>query len=184
MQGSRVSSRYAKSLLALAKEQDQLEQAYTDMKLVAETCEQNKELILLLKSPIVKADKKIKIFEALFEDKIGDLSNNFIRIIARKGREGLLYNIAVEFQNQYKVEKKIITATVTSAFGLDEKLRKKVLDVVKSSADSEVELIEKQNKEIIGGIVLRVGDKQIDASIHRKLNELKKSLNEQYVSDN
>ena len=59
-----------------------------------------------------------------------------------------------------------------------------MLDVVKSSADSEVELIEKQNKEIIGGIVLRVGDKQIDASIHRKLNELKKSLNEQYVSDN
>ena len=184
MKGTRVSSRYAKSLLGIAKEQGGLEQSYADMKLISETCENNKELMLLLKSPIVKADKKIQVLDAIFSKKVGKLSMSFVQTIARKGREGLLYIIAVEFQNQYKVEKNIVTAVVTSASGLDEKLRKKVLELVKQSVDSEVELIENQDKGLIGGFIVRLGDKQVDASIHRKLIDLKKSLSEQFVSDN
>jgi len=184
MKGTRVSSRYAKSLLGIAKEQGELEQAYSDMKLISETCENNKELTLLLKTPIVKADKKIQVLDALFSNHIGKLSMRFVQTIARKGRERFLYTIAVEFQNQYKVEKNIVTAVVTSATGLDEKLRKKVLELVKNSVASEVELIENQDKDLIGGFIVRLGDKQVDASIHRKLNDLKKSLSEQFVSDN
>ena len=170
MKGTRVSSRYAKSLLGIAKDQGELEQAYSDMKLISETCENNKELMLLLKTPIVKADKKIQVLDALFSSHLGKLSMKFVQTIARKGREGLLYTIAVEFQSQYKVEKNIVTAVVTSAAG--------------SSVTSEVELIENQDKDLIGGFIVRLGDKQVDASIHRKLNDLKKSLSDQFVSDN
>ena len=184
MKGARVSSRYAKSLLGLAKERGELEHAFADMKLIAETCENNKELALLLKSPIIKSDKKTQVLDAIFGNKICKLSNEFIQTITRKGREGLLYIIAVEFQNQYKLEKNIVTAIVTSASGLDDILRKKVLDLVKGSAGSEVELIENKDKNLIGGLIVRLGDKQVDASIHRKLNDLKKALSEQYVSDN
>jgi len=80
--------------------------------------------------------------------------------------------------NQYKEKKKILTAVVTSASGLDEPTRKKVMELVKGGSASEVVLEEKIDRNIIGGFVLRVGDKQVDASIARKLNLLKRSFNE------
>lgn len=65
---------------------------------------------------------------------------------------------------------------VTTANGIDDATRKKVMEIVKGSSNSEVVLEEKINKEIIGGFILRVGDKQVDASIARKLNKLKQTF--------
>ena len=116
MKGSRISSRYAKSLLGLAKETGKLDTLYKDMKLVSDTCEESKELLLLLKSPIVKSGKKIQVFDQLFYGQLDDLSKSFLELITKGGREGMLVEIALEFQEQYKREKKIVTATIGYAF--------------------------------------------------------------------
>ena len=184
MKGSRISSRYAKSLLGLAKETGKLDRLYTDMKLVSDTCDESKELSLLLKSPIVKAGKKIQILDEIFYSQLDDMSKSFLELITKGGREGMLVDIALEFQEQYKREKKIITALVTSAYGLDDSLRKKVLKIVKDATNSEVELVEREEKDLIGGLILRIGDRQCDASIQKKLNDLRKSFSEQKYSDN
>jgi len=63
-------------------------------------------------------------------------------------------------------------------------LRKKVLKIVKDATNSEVELVEREEKDLIGGLVLRLGDRQYDASIQKKLNDLRKSFSEQKFSDN
>ena len=184
MKGTRIASRYAKSLLNLALDQGELDRAYSDMKLVASTCDTSKDLELLLKSPIVKADKKIIILEKIFSGQISDLSHSFIKIITNKGRENHLPGIAEEFQRQYKSQKKIVTAEVSSATGLDDELREQVLKIVKDSLKSEVELVEKENKNLIGGLIITVGDKQFDASIQNKLNELKRTFSEPHYTKN
>lgn len=178
MKGTRVAARYAKSLLRLALERGELESAYADMQLVASTCKQSKELSVFLKSPIIKTDKKLSVLNALFGGKTTRLTSEFISIITHKRREIYLENIAEDFVAQYREHKKILTAVITSAVGLDDTLRGKVLDVIKSTTKSEVELVEKTDKNLIGGFVLRIGDKQVDASIARKLKQLTMSFSE------
>src|SRR3972149_6195117 len=165
MKETRIAYRYAKSLLAMALEQGVGENTYIDMKNVSEICSQSKGLSLLLKSPIVKPDKKTDILREIFSNRLGKLSLSFIDIIIQKRRESYLEAIAREFQYQYKSHKNILTAIVTSAVGLDDKIRSEIMRIVRESSNAEVELVEKEDKELIGGFILRVGDKQVDASI-------------------
>ena len=178
MKESRVASRYGKSLLELSIERKELEKVYADMQLVLKTCESNKDLLVLLKSPIIKPDKKEKILKMIFDGKVEKTTILFIEILTRKKREFYLSDIAGQFLKQYKRYKNILTAEVTSAVGLDDKLRAKVLEIVKGSAGSEVELVEKTNHNIIGGFILKVGDKQVDASIARKIRNLARTFKE------
>lgn len=176
MISSKVSARYAKSLLELAKEQGVINDVHNDMKLLVDTCNSNRDLQVLLSNPIINADKKLDILTKVFSGKMNKWSLEFFKIITRKSREAYLYNIAKDFETQYKKYKGITTAIVTTACGLDDKLRKEVYDIVSKSANSEIELIEKTDKDLIGGFVLRVGDIQYDASIASDLRKLKKGL--------
>jgi F-type H+-transporting ATPase subunit delta len=178
MQGAQVASRYAKSLINLTLDQGILEKAYADMKLINTICKGNRDFVLMLKSPIIKTDKKEAILKAILGGKVQPLTMEFIQVITRKKRESYIEGIAESFVNQYKEHKKILTAVITTAFGLDDELRKKVLDVVKNSEKSEVELIEKIDKNILGGFIIRVGDKQDDTSILRKIKKLNRVFNE------
>jgi F-type H+-transporting ATPase subunit delta len=176
---SRVSHRYAKSLLDLSLEKGQLEQVSEDMRLVLETIRANREFSVLLQSPVVKTDKKQEILKAIFGGQIGVITTEFLDIITRKRREGELQAIAEAFVSQYRKHKEILTAVITTAQGLDETLRKQVLDIVKKSADGKaIELVEKTDKSLLGGFVLRVGDKQVDASVIRQIRNLERSFSE------
>ena len=178
MTETRVSHIYAKSLLDLSLEKGQLEQVREDMQLVLDTIRENHELGVMLKSPVIKTDKKQEVLKAIFGGKIGVISSEFIDVITRKRREAELEGIADAFLSQYKKHKQILTAVITTASGLDKTLREKVLQIVKGSTNSEVELTEKVNKDLIGGFILRVGDQQVDASILRQIKNLDKTFSE------
>ncbi|MFP5471415.1 MAG: ATP synthase F1 subunit delta [Bacteroidia bacterium] len=183
MRETRVASRYAKSLITLAVEKKQLEQVYKDMQLVSKIASENKELQLLLKSPIVKTDKKKAILSKLFASSVSEITTAFINIIASKNREYLLVDISFAFVEQYKKLKGIITAELTTAIQLPEELKKKILNLVNPKNQS-IEVVEKINKEIIGGFIVRVDDKQVDASVQRKIAELKQEFSKNpYVAE-
>ena len=84
--------------------------------------------------------------------------------------------IAKAFLSQYKLHKNILTAVFTSASGIDQTIKNKVLELVKQTTQGEVELVEKIDKNLIGGFVLTIGDKQVDASVSRQLNDLRKTF--------
>lgn len=178
MRETRVSYRYAKSLLDLAIEKGQLEQVREDMQLVRDTVHESRELEVLLKSPVVKTDKKQEILKAIFGGKIGVITTEFIDIITRKRREAELEVIAESFLSQYRLNKNIVTASITSSAALDETLRAKVMEMVRKMAGTEVELTEKIDPSLIGGFVLRVGDRQVDTSIIRQIRMLERSFSE------
>jgi F-type H+-transporting ATPase subunit delta len=171
-----AANRYAKSLMDLAIETNQLDVVRKDLKLLGAAIEDIRDLQLLLSSPIVKKDKKILVFNSIFESHISKTSMSFLKLITNKNRESQLTDILHAFEEQYKVHNNIHTAVVTSAMGLDQKTREKVLDLVKTQMKGEVELIEKVDKNAIGGFVLRIGDKQVDRSVATELSNLKKQL--------
>ena len=178
MQGTRVASRYAKSFIDMTMEQGVLEQAYSDMKTIEGVCESNHDFVIFLKSPIIKTDKKQAVLTEIFKGKLNKVTDAYIHLITNKKREVYLAEIATEFINQYKTKKQILTAVVTTANGIDDITRKKVMEIVKGTTTSEVVLQEKIDKNIIGGFIIRVGDKQVDASIAKKINNLKRTFKE------
>ena len=173
---TKVSKRYAKSLIELAQEKGIMDAVHADMKLFADVCDQNRDLSLLLSNPIIHSDKKMEILRKIFGTKMNALTISFFELVARKGRESYLEHIAKSFIAIYKVKKGILTAEITTAVGLDDNLRKAVYAMVSNSGKSEVELIEKIDQKLIGGFVLRLGDKQYDASIAADLRKLAKEF--------
>lgn len=171
-----VATRYAKSLLDLAVEKGQLEAAYTDMLQVKNVCDSSKEFVNFLNSPIINADKKTATIKAVFEGKLSAITSGFLTIVAAKRRESVIPAMAASFIEQYREHKNILTAVVTSANGLDAATKQKALDLVKSQLTGEVELVEKVDSNIIGGFILKIGDKQLDKSVARQLSNMKKEL--------
>ena len=184
MKQTRAALRYAKSLFGLALEKNTLEQCRQDMQFIADTCANSRDLTLLLKSPIIKTDQKLSIFKEGFYYKISEVSVSFVNIITNKKRESLLEGIANSFITLYKAHKNIESATVTTAFPLDETLRKKVTDFIKTHGEKEVDLTEEVDEKIIGGAIIRMGDKQIDASVKKAITELKQTFSKNlYLKD-
>jgi F-type H+-transporting ATPase subunit delta len=179
MAGTRVASRYVKSLLSLAVEKKALEAVHEDMKLFADVCEQNRALVAMLNSPIIKHDKKRAVLEKIFRGKVNDLTMAIIEILTKKNREPLLPAIAEEFHNAYNDYKGVGKATITSSVPLDKALRTEIEGIVRKLSNlKQIELHEKVDKDLIGGFILNVGDQQIDASIQSKLKSLKVKFSE------
>ena len=176
MANTRVTLRYAKSFFELAKEQNAVEACKSDMDFIMATYSASKELSLLLKSPVIKTDKKLAILSDVFAN-LSELTTSFIMLITKKKREALLYEIAKQFTLVYKASLGIETATITSAHPLDEALRAQVLEFIKKQGVDKVELTEKVNENLIGGAIVRIGDRQLDASVLRQINDLKQSFN-------
>jgi F-type H+-transporting ATPase subunit delta len=171
-----VASRYAQALMDLAVEKNQLEEVRKDMRAVKGVCVSNHDFVTLLQSPIVKTDKKIAIIKSIFEGNISSISISFINLIINKRREANLEIIAEEFENHYKTNKNIVSVNVKTAVALDDTLKNQVLTLVKKSVTGEIELIQSIDSSLIGGFVLTINDKQIDQSVKRKLNDLRKNF--------
>ncbi|WP_187262168.1 ATP synthase F1 subunit delta [Pontibacter beigongshangensis] len=176
MSDIRVASRYAKSLIELAAEKNVLEQVQADLQLFSQVLSQNRDFKLLLQNPIIQSDKKLVILNSVFGKKVNPLTLSFFEIITRKRREPILEAVAVEFENQYNILKEIQPATVTSATKLTPALREQIIMQLTVQTGKSIQLIEKVDSSLIGGFVLRVGDKQYDSSVRHSLNKLRNNF--------
>lgn len=178
----RIASRYSKSLIDLAVEKNQLEDIKADMELFSKVCKENRDFVLMLNNPILESLKKAAIIKKVFKGKVQEMTSLFFDIVSKKHRESVLPEMAKVFRQLYNEHKGIITAEVSTTFKLDENLRSEVTKIVKEISGKEVELNEKVDKALIGGFLIRVGDKQIDETIQSKLNDLRRELTQnQYI---
>lgn len=177
MSVQRIAGRYAKSLLDLAVDQGVVDNVVGDMQHFAEAIK-NRDLHLLVKSPIINTTKKQSIFKEIFGGKYHALTEAFFDIILRKGRESFLPEMAGEFHRQYNVYKGITKVKVTTATPLAEdalaEIKSRLLSSDLTSKEVEVETV--VDPEIIGGFVLNIGDKLYDASVLHKLDTMRKSF--------
>lgn len=176
MAETKVAGRYAKSLLGLAIERKTENKVYADMQLVSDTITANRELALLFRNPIIHTDKKQNVINSLFKGKVDEVTLSFLNIIVTKKREFYLEDISRQFVSMYKAHVGIETAVVTTPIPLDEKLRAEVMRIVSAQAKGKVELAEKIDKDLIGGFVIKMNNKQVDTSIETKLREIRREL--------
>jgi len=168
----KVASRYAKSVIDLARERNVLDAVHSDMLQIIEVLKQNTQLQAVLKNPIIKLDRKENILKEIFGKTANPLLVSFFSMLIKKGRAGVLYQSAKEFITQYNVEKGIIEASVTSASPLSQEHYNEIVALIKKDYGKEVILTNRVEPDLIGGFILTIGDRQIDTSIAGKLNKL------------
>lgn len=178
MSDIRVASRYAKSMLDLALEQGMLEQVQQDMALFAKTVKENRDFDLFLSNPIINHGKKLAILKSLFTGKVSDLTLKFYLLITQKNREAILASVATEFEKQYNAYKGIAIAHVTTAVPLTPELRSQIGQKVSQETGKTIQLRENVDPTLIGGMVLRIGDNQLDGSIRTNLRNLRNKFKE------
>ncbi len=178
MSNYRIAVRYAKSLMELAIDNEKLEEVKEDIDMFYSLCNTNRDFINFLRNPIIHSYKKSGIIKHIFEEKFNELTFRFIEIVTRKGREDVLPDIAGQFLVLYRQHKKIQIVEVVTPGKLDKSLREDFMDFARDyvGKDWKVELNEKVKEDLIGGFVVKIGDKQIDSSVSSKLREIRKKL--------
>lgn len=174
MPNPRLASRYAKSLIDLAVEKNSVEDTLADIKYLESLCRNSKEFTSMLRSPVINADKKQDIINAVVGDSLKPLAQGFIRLLVNKGREENLPEIATAFVQQYKQMKNIKTVKLITAAPANEELKKAIWAKIDATLPgAQIELTEQVDPELIGGFVLQMEDKLFDASVRRDLNDIK-----------
>jgi F-type H+-transporting ATPase subunit delta len=178
MQNPRLASRYAKSLLDLAVEKNNLDAALQDMQLLNSIFRQSHDFELMLRSPVIKGDKKLSVINAVLAGyKINAMTSAFITLLVNKGRESNLPEVAEAFITQYNTLKNIRSVKLTTAVAIDESIKKGIEAKIKSYMPQDsVALKTEVDSSLIGGFVLEVEDKLFDASVKKSLNDIRTSI--------
>jgi F-type H+-transporting ATPase subunit delta len=177
MHNPRLATRYAKSLIGLAIEKGQLENVFADMKWLHGICKTNVDFVALLRSPIVKSDKKHKILDSVTGDSVNGITKAFMKLLVNKGRESNLPEIASAYVHQYKEHKQIYDVKLITATPASEELKNAILNHLRSTTKMQnIELETAVDEKLIGGFVLRVGDQLVDASIAYDLKNISRQF--------
>ncbi len=183
MSSFKLAARYAKSLLDLALEKNQLEAVTADVQLFRQVCLANRELVLMLRNPIVHADKKQKVIDLVFGTHFHEITKAFFRLIISKSREAYLPQFAESYMEAYNRLNHITRVTLTTPVEADAALTDTVKKLLKEKAGLEqIEFTTRVEPALIGGFKLQYEDKLYDASLLRKLETLDDSfLENQYL---
>jgi len=181
MNDSKISVRYAKALFELANENDEIETIRQDVEIIESTVKLQ-DFNLLIENPVVRTSQKQKIFNELFKDAVSKNCLDFIKLIVKNKREKYLAAIVRNFLELYRNKQGIKKAVITSAVEIDRQTLEKVKTLLQSELKAKIEFKHEIKKEIIGGFILKVDDKQIDSSLATMLSSLKRELTE--VSSN
>jgi F-type H+-transporting ATPase subunit delta len=177
MRNPRVAYRYAKALVQLAVETNQLDVVKNDIEFLR--ANGSPELNAVIASPVIRGDKKSKIFKAIYGGKVSTLTQSFFDLVFNKGREFVLRDIGAAFDEQYNAIKGIVNATITTAVPIDNNLYQDLYTRVTHLPrfqDKKVNLETKIDEKIIGGFILELGDNKFDASIRHDLQFIRQEF--------
>ena len=167
---------YATALFDLAKEQNQVAEFENQVKVVIDIMGQNPQFMELLLHPKIMVDEKIQLIDTVFTGKVADEITGILTIIVKKGRQNVLIDILQLFLEMVSEYQGVIKATITSAVELNNEQLAQIKGKIENSTKKNVELHTVVNQDLIGGMIIRVGDNVVDASIAGRLKTLKEGL--------
>ena len=176
MNQSKISVRYAKALFLLATEKAVIDEIKNDIDYIKNISETVEEFKFLVDSPVVETNKKREAFEAALKGSVSQISLNFIDLVTKNKREFFINDICRNFLDLVRKSKGIESASFITAADIDNSVLTEVKSIADNYFKTNVELSSVIDEKIIGGYILRVGDKQFDASVNSKLKKVKQHL--------
>ena len=172
--GDLVSDRYASALYDLAAEKKLVDSVLGDLSNLKNILKDNKELSLVVKSPLITSIDKLNIFESLLKKiNANELTTTFIKVIEKNKRFSNLASIITQFININSQKRGDVIADITSADELNDDQKNNITNQLKSILGDKLSLSFDVDKNIMGGLIVKVGSKMIDTSLANKINKLK-----------
>ncbi len=171
-----VADKYSEAIFNLACEQHILEEMDADLSYVRSVLVEHKELQAFLGHPIVSAESKRSVLEKIFSNNIGKLALQFLYVMINRGREGYIVAAIDGYMAKSRESRNILEAIVRVVAPLQDAEREKLQQKIESLTGKQVELTFIVDPAILGGMIIQIGDKRIDASVARSLKEMEKSL--------
>lgn len=176
MKDNKIATRYAKALLTIANEKNITDIVHQDITFIYNSIEKSNDLFLLTKNPIIKPEKKYKIFNELFKDKVNEATLAFLNLLVKKGREKVLKSICSKFFDLYNEQNNKITVEITTAKPTNPEINQIIEAKLTEWTGKQIIAKYKVRPELIGGFQARFEDYIYDASIQQKLQSLKEEL--------
>ena len=171
-----IASRYSKALLAYAQDANSLDAVHEDMNVLLQVAKENPDMLRLLSDPIIRKDQKEE-FLSSFSDKFSVETKNFLDFLLEYRRFESLTAIIEAFNTLYDEYKNIASGTAVSAIKLNEDELSRISQAyAKKYGFKELILTNKVDQSILGGIILKVGDRIIDGSIRTRLQQIREQL--------
>jgi F-type H+-transporting ATPase subunit delta len=168
-----IAEVYARALFEVAKENDVLDTVRDELNEFSEALEQDPELRLFFYSPYFSSEEKAEGVEKVVND--GDERTvNFLKLLAERHRMPVLPRIKRTLDGLWAEENQLLSVSVTSAIDLDDELVKGIGKRIEEQTGRRVELSSNVDPEVLGGLVLRVGNMVLDASIRNRLDQVRK----------
>ena len=175
MAGTRAAIRYSKAILDIANAKQVAEVVNNDMKLIGTTIASNLELSTFIQNPTLKVEVKEKALLEVFAS-VNGVTKSLFHLLFENKRFEILEGITAEYNKLFDIMNGVEVAQVTTAIALDAALEAKVLAKIATLSDKKIQIENTIDPTIIGGFVLRIGDKQYNASVANKLQVLKREL--------
>lgn len=176
MNESKISVRYARALFELCVEKDVLDEVYRDVKLITRVLSENPDLVQALESRVIPLSRKEKIVTEIFGDRTNQATMQLMRLIIKNNRESYISMIMRQFKDLVKKERGITEVMLTTAQPISPDLIEELKQLIAGKIAGTFEMKTLIKPEIIGGFVLRVDDLQLDASVRKELDRIRKSL--------
>ncbi|MBW3096715.1 F0F1 ATP synthase subunit delta [Pseudohoeflea coraliihabitans] len=176
---SGVAERYASSLFELASADNAIDAVAKDLDQFNALIEGNDELKRLISSPVFASDDQFGAISAIVaKSGLGPLSGNFLKVVARNGRLDVLPGIMAAYHQIVARERGEVTAYVRSAHALSSAQEQELASTLSSATGKKVSTRVTVDPALLGGLVVKVGSRQIDTSLRTKLSTLKHALKE------
>ena len=170
-----IAQVYSRSLFEVAKEQDKLDAIRDQLGEFTDALNDNRDLQVFLFSPYFSTvEKKEGLHKVL--DGADPAFQNFLDLLVEKHRMPTLFRIRRQFEERWQEENRLLPVSVTSAIELNDETVEQISSRIAEQTDRKIELTTDVNPEILGGIVLRVGNSILDASIRNRLEQVRRQL--------
>jgi F-type H+-transporting ATPase subunit delta len=173
-----VASRYAEALFQVGEETDSTDKLYGELKAVVDIVKENKDFSNILRSPLVSKEEKKDLITKVFEGKLSQNMINFLKILADKDRLALLADIEKDFKVLLNEKNNILEGIVITAVPMKEEEVKELQTKLSAKYNKTVVLENEVDKSVLGGVLVRIGNEEIDGTVKNRLDKMKEQLSQ------
>ncbi len=176
MLAQQVAKKYSRAIFELAKEKNMVDQAWEQFQALAEYLKEDDSFLDFMTAPQIADDKKLDLVKRAFEGQLETAFYDFLMVLVEKRRIRFLPEILEELDSLIREDKGITRATCITADPISDDERNKLIAQLREKTNQQIELVEKTDKGVIGGMVVMMQNQIIDGSIRHGLNQLRNRL--------
>ena len=173
-----IADRYAQALFEVGEETQTTSELYQELKQLVDILNENKDLYNFLKSPLIGREDKKNVMKNIFENQLSKNMNNFLKIVIDKDRMSAIVNIQESYKNLLNDKNNILEGTAITAVALNEKEIKDLEKNLSTKYNKNVTLTNVVEETILGGVLVKLGNEEIDGTVRTRLSKMKKQLSQ------